>query len=530
MNFAETVFSGEELKQVCYKLASQSINDIWRFGKPADALSMQTGLIRTETVEQHKARFITDPVDAASYHLMYNFPTWKGFQERQIRERINALIASGFGNRGLLQTYRTAYFKRKHLTRRVHGHVGKHNKYVDYTTHPWFATRILAPVVQAIRKEPMLELKNFGVWDKTTNHRGHKGYRNYDFIPYRDYKIPEISELLPYTRGVVILGYSRLAIEERAHRMNAFKHWFGDVKKNLCYIVPRNPRKVEAALKLFKKLGFYVVDTTERQKWDPAPEIIAAEKALNPPAPKKKKLSGYLCLAALGTELSLEKLFDEEAVRIDKPEFVVRISPATQTLKNFGSDHYFGNQASMRAIVRMFGSRGGVVSMEKAVKNAYDEGASSLNQFMAAELLKLYKTNPEIESYYRNTRNHMSGDHDFYLNGEQDDLLKTIMMDDVLRSKFGLAPKWGQEAHDAILLYKSFDSRHDRDKFPEVKEIYDLIQSWVPHEPLKKLLKLIKNSQLVRFLETEEMRKTLSLLTEDRKKVARSLIMTALKG
>jgi hypothetical protein len=531
-NFVETVFSGEELKQVCYKLASQSINDIWRFGKPADALSMQAGLIRTETVEQHKPRFITDPVDAASYHLMYNFPTWKGFHEKQIRERINALIASGFGNRGLLQTYRTAYFKRKHLTRRVRGYQGLNDnkRYVDYSTHPWFATRILAPVVEAIRKEPLLDLKNFGVWDNTRYHRGPRGYREADFIPYKDYRIPGIDELLPYARGVVIIGHSRLAIEERAHRMSAMKHWFGDVRKNLCYIVPRNPRKLEAAIKLFSKLGFYVVDTTQRQSWDPAPEVIAAQKAMNPPLPKKKKLSGYLCLAGLGDSLNLNKLFDEEAARIDKPEFVVRISPATQVLKNFGDAHYFADCQSMQAIVRMYGERGGVVSMDKALKNAYDEGSLSLNQFIARELLNAYKNNPEIESHYRNSCDHMSGDHDYWLNTDKHDLLQSIIEDDVLRTKFGLALKHGQDARDFILLYKSFDSNHDRTKYPEIKEIHDLIESWVPHEPFKKLLKSIKESQLVRFLDTKQLRTNLGLLAEDRKKVARSLIMTALKG
>jgi hypothetical protein len=314
--------------------------------------------------------------------------------------------------------------------------------------------------------------------------------------------------------------------------MPAMKHWFGSPLKSVCYIVPRNPKRVAAAISFFERMGFYVVDTTARQKWDPTPEEVAEEKAKAGPAPKKKpKLEGFLCLSSLLPDEDMELLFSEAADRIEKPEFVVRIGINSTKVKHFGRDFYFTDRGTRAAFVRRYGARGAIVGntiQEKALK---DIGAKDHLDFLTEQLLEAFKTKPEIESFYRNTvaHNHKRKGDKFDLWGREG-FFNAIMRDDMLRRKYGLPKKWSRETLDYIKLAKQFTTQGERVKWPAVDAMHNLIESWTASPELLALVDSLRCSRLLGFLDPDQFEVSLSTQTEEHKKVLRTMLMTALKG
>jgi hypothetical protein len=520
-NFVNTAIKETgQLKQVCYKMDADSVTDIFRFQKPVDAMSTSQGLLSKRLAESNKAKYITEASDAAAHLLLYNYPSWKGFHERSIKLRLQALIESGFGHRALLRSFRRQLFQ-KNPPKDRRGNP-KHN---------WFARKVIWPIIREMRDEPLLSVRNFGIWDDYRFDTSRSGYssRSSDFIQPQHYKRQDLDELLPFCRGVVALGHSRAALDVRLHRMPAIKHWFGERRKILAYLVPRNPKKVEAALSFFQRMGYYVVDTTARQKWDAAEELERAEeKAAQPPKPKKKKLEGYAMLSNLTTELLVGQLYAEDGNRIEKPEFIVRIHPSAEHVKGF-DNCYFTDKVAMRRILRRFGDRGGVVAMTPQLDKAIEEGAADIVPWVADRLLEAYQTIPEIEEFYRNQVEH-SHKSEHRLDGNQENIFEAILGDEVLRQKWGLCTKPTQIVRDYVGLFGEYDNRSSLSSYPSAQAIKDLIKTWEPNAKVTALAKAIQNSELIDYLSLDRFIVSLKHLPEDRKKVARSLIMTVLKG
>jgi hypothetical protein len=517
-DFQQKAYKNHELRYEMFKLDKQAINDTWLLGRPKDLLTFKEETTCSESIQQNTEPYITDVKNAAGHVLLNHYPKNDGYMPKIINERLKSLIQGGFGKQGLLQSYRAElnrYNKRGVKDR--------------YKRSSWFSRRLIAPVLEAIKDQPMLDAKNFGVWDDNQHSRGIRTTRGSTFITHKNYMPPNLNDCLSYARGIVIIGHSRLTINERAHRMPAMNHWYGRPERCLVYLVSRSAEKVRVANMFFHDLGFVVVDTTTEMPWDETEkEEKSAEKVEYQAAPKKKKLEGYAALTNINAGHDMEKLYAEDGGRIMQPEFVVRLSPALQTLKEL-EQNYFNTSGEINAVIRLFGSRGAAVPSQVAYDKLITAGTMKILPFVIQEICEAYKTLPEIENYYRHSIEHLYRHTKYQLDHDEANFFKAIQKDAVLGKKFDImytAPLSVLDYKiiaDSLLLYGTR-------LYPELAELEKLIKSWTPNASIESLVAKLQNNETLSFLNGGNFTYQFRNAPEEIKKSARAMILLALKG
>ena len=517
-NFQQKAYKNHELQYEMLKLDKQSINDTWIIGKPKDLLTFKEETTCPESIQQNTKPYITDVKNAAGHILLNRYPKNDGYMPKIINERLRSLIQGGFGKRGLLQSYRAELNRYR-----------KRGKKDRYKRSSWFSRKLIAPVLEAIKNQPLLDSKNFGVWDDNQNSRGVRTVRGTNFITYKNYIPPNLLECLQFTRGIVIIGHSRLTINDRAHRMPAMNHWYGRPEQCLVYLVSRSAEKMRVANMFFRDLGFVVVDTTIEMPWDEVEkENKSAEKVEREAAPKKKKLEGYSALSNINEAQELEKLYAEDSGRVMQPEFVVRLSPALQTLKEL-EPNYFNCSAEINSLIRLFGSRGAAVPSQIAYDKLIASGAMKLLPFVIEQLCDAYKTKPEIEEYYRHSVEHQYRHTQYQMSGEERMFFSMIQKDTVLGKKYEVfyAPSLDvldyKQLADSLMLYGTRT-------YPELAELEKLIKSWRPNAAITALVAKLQNNEGLEYLNHNKFTYHFRSLPEESKKSVRAMLLLALKG
>lgn len=528
-----------KIEQVVFSLNSQMIQSLGPMSPPSKLLSTESKLVEPTALPGNDTRpYIPNLMELGATYMRRNYPEFPGFREADLRERLDTLIESQLGQTRLMQSYR------RELQRRYMYH-GK-RKLSETKKWNWdrksnFVHRkIFWPIMREFQRAGLeSRLPNLFVYEGTeyTRRPGTKpgvrgAYGNWATLTlFKHFEMPTLLATMPFLRGLVIVAHNRTDIETRVKNFPAVKHWFGDPKMCVACIIPRNNKKATAqeAIAVFEKMGLYVLDLTRFHSWEEHLQVEHEEKITErraaAPKAKKKKLAGYPKLSqALHVsrhDLDSDRLYDEDAERLEKPEFVVSV-PYKETLDSIGG---WEHKASI-AIARSFGDRGVVVRnvLQEAKVLEQHPDAKPLLPWVLDQVLAEYQTNPKIEEYYRN-----SVKFSFNENPNTRQIVAMIRRDEKLRKKFKLPANLDQRTRDCITIFESKNSRHSSHQ--QIREIIKLREAWKPSPELEALLKILRGCTFTDMVQLDQISRCLKLdLESNRRSIAREILLLVLKG
>jgi hypothetical protein len=413
--------------------------------------------------------YLNDYDEMARYYLSQNYPESKSFRGQEILIRLQALIDSNFGNRGLNQSFKAALMKAKSE---------------PFASTDWFHRNVFAPIIRKMQTKEHLDPKRLFVHGEKLKKRYNE--REQKFIPIKEWPKKTFRELMPFLRNIVIIGYTRTAVDERAPWFPVIRHWMGSVQEgSLFYQAPRNPVKVKAARDFFEGLGMTVIDLTVRHKWEPEEEKAPVIRIST--GPKKK---GLPCLSALLVDgnIQTDRLWVDDCPRIIKPEFFVQLSSQMNNTDAFLAE-YLGKRETL-AVVRLFGTKGAAVANKVQIEKYLQMGAKSLREYLPQKILDEFQNNPEIEIEYRNS---LAG-HDLYHYDFRDEI-NAIYSDAELRAHFKLKPKCSERVADFKSLFDLYiDGK--RNTNPIDQKIRDLRKTWELSSEAKALGALLQKRRM----------------------------------
>jgi hypothetical protein len=506
-----------QLERVSQEMFTDAIAKTWMIGTPKDIFFRDKQVPYIDKAGIQPKTHIADFDELGRQYLLRTYPHFSGFEHKDLKMRLDALIQSGFGNRGLIQSFKAELLN------------SQARKRIDYSN--WFHKRLVKLALRGTNESKAITVDRLYVYSKVVKITKHGSEREtIDWQQVSKWSPPSMSSLLPFLRNIIVLSHTRSEIQlDRISSFPIMKYWLGPSQDLLWYAVPRNPDKAQLARDHFTKLGFHIIDLTKVQSWEHEDIVKPAVKQIY-----KAKKKGIVCLSAalspLGEFMS-SLLWEDEATRIEKPDFIIQMSSQTDN-RNRLPDSYHMDATASGAIVRMYGTRCGVVQNKIQKQKIIDGGAMELKPWLAKQLLTEFKSRPVIEAHYRQSVAHRDDHWEFHY-GDRNKIYKVCRLDTELRKKFNLVDPLPQDEKDIIAIFEDF-SRWERNDHPELKEIDKLIESWSISPAADALVKKIYASKLIPILDYNDIVSALTgtgtHYTAHHKEKIREILLIALEG
>lgn len=498
-----------DLSRKSVPVAAESISRVWINNRPEvlfDSRSAIPNLKSKDGKEINPQTLISDFGDLSRKHLGYHYPQHKKFRVKDLTLRVDALIESGFDRMGLARSFRTEMLRHE----RLKDHWGR-----DRREFTWFPKKLVWPLIRDMAKEPLL------IADQLLVYAGERSERNSTvpvMHPAKGYNPAGTWPCLPFLRGHIILSHNRSDVLDRAGSFPVMRNWLGEVKDSLVYIVPRNAAKIEAARDFFSKKGFHLVDLTEWQKWETAP--VKQVRA----SPRKKLKKGVALLSSILNqgELVADRAYGEDVERTEKPEFIVKIPARTGDVNIAGL-----GAAASKAIVRLYGDKGGIVANDLQAEKLRAQGISDFEPWLLAKIKDELTGNKAIEEHHTfDIVRHLPsswGQRDIWYMG------KIVTEDDELRKHFKFPAKLPARDKDTLDIADAMIGNFYEHRYPDIKEIRKLMKEVKLHPIASSIRQKIQDNAILRILETDDLYSQI-LHNPTLQKRLRKLVLHVLEG
>lgn len=480
-----------EKRNQCFDCETQKLNDegiekSFLNLNPQAVLSTTKRLVGVSAHSQPEGD-LKDFNQIARATAIGHYPSSLGFRKKDILSRLRALIESGYGNRGKIQSFLKAYTSKK----------------PHYRGSPdWFKRHIVAPLVRDMATDKSLSATRLIVYGTHEGTRTQARFRDtgYMFTEALKFRKNNLEDYLPFLRNHIILAYNRTDVEERASEFPEMKFWLGSVKDSLVYMVQRSDTRVEAARAFFAAQGFLVLDMTKRQKWESEPVSALKKEARK----YKTRAKGIPVLSSVLPTLSgristnLAKL--EDTARIENPEFIIKLNNRDD--KNYIAD--LPVQES-KDVVKLFGSVGGVVVNESQSEKYRDLGAKNFEPWLLDKVITEIQTNTRILSHLSVSLKRVE-DRCSYATTQ---VLRAIEDDNVLSSYYGINSTLADTDRAYLRLWEMLDRKYKYISNVDVVALRKKISEVPISENLLKLTVAIKSSVLVEIIDCSGYQKLL---------------------
>lgn len=505
-----------EFTAECKRLAEESIPNTFLVSRPEKLLTnfdKYTGFFDSGT----KLGYVNDLNQVAGHYTQNSYNHRNGSKEYEILARLDALIESGYGNRGRLQTFRAEIIE-------YQARVKAHKSYRGYRDHwkpaPWFYRRISHPILKALENLPE------GGGKARLFFHGQDGarYNAPGFIELGGKKtLPlPIERCLKLLRNFVILSYNRTDVTDRAPSFPAMKNWFGHTMDSLVVIVPRRADKAKVAKEALEKLGYYVIDCTQAQKWEHEEVIIPVSRDY----PKAKPKKGIPVLDQIRNKdgvVDTSLIWNEDLTRTFTPEFVVKI-----TDRNGKATIGDTTPAFTKAVLNLFGSKGGIVVTAAQEKKYTEKGAKEFNTYL------LEKTSHQIMNN-KNIQNRLSSTPDYHKlwsaweHRARSELMRLIVKSPYLASVYGLDAPLNQEEEQYLKIWDYCMGEYIIKREQLFVDTHKFIKDLAPNPNIQILKdKIDASGSKAEFLEISLMESCKDNTTHH--KLISSLVKTVLEG
>lgn len=514
------VLSNGKLELESNKLIVERVKEIWTEKTIMDLFDPTQKIpgLQRKLDTENKA-YLSDFQDFVKRYAYNSYPNYKGFYKKDLELRFKSMIDNNFGNKGLIQSFRSELFKEMKIEKKA--------KWGQKYNSNWFHRRIIWPLMRKMTPESGLKISKLMIYGEA---KGNRHWKSVDFYMATKVEKRKMIQWLPYLRNIVILSFNRIDVKDRAPSFPELKEKLGSINETLVYVTPRAPAKVAEARKFFSDLGMTVIDLTVAQEWEPKTATAPIQNIYATPyKPRKKGLPLLSEIMDKNGAISTELAFEDEAKRIENFEFVVKFGARN----NKDSLTEFNTQTT-KLFVSMFGSKGGIIANENQLKSYEKKGIPNHIDYSLAKILDQFKTNPRIREYLAFDYTRMHGAEYNYdsVDYKYGAYFRSVFSDKDLVDYFELKNNLTQEDKNYIRLRQLYDDQYigkytsyDTEMMKEIKEI-------PLDQKIKDLYKKISKSRLIGTLDKShvELIMTGVSYTKKEKETVRDILLTAIEG
>lgn len=364
--------SNANLEKGCCELLNESIKKSAKEKKLIDIFDPKEKIPGLSAVMLGKTFLVDFPQFVRQYASRY--PTFPNFRKKDLLARLQALIDIGYGDRGLIQTYRSELIK------------GWKRK--GYQS-PWFHRQVIYPLKKALHDhEELAEDKLYIFGDG----KDAKGYSQSDMlVPIKRFEHYGILSCLPFLRNVVILTHNRQSVLDRASQFPIMKETLGTTENCLVYLVARSVKKVNAARSFFEAKGYTLIDLTKIHPWE-AQHLSEPVKVAKAAKPKRMGLPILSQIMDKHGAISTVIAQSSDAQVIGSPEFVIKIAAKNDlaALPDLTFD-------TSKWVIKNWGDKGGIVVNVNQEEKYISAGSKSFHDYMMQKILDQFQNNQRIK-------------------------------------------------------------------------------------------------------------------------------------
>lgn len=429
---------------------------------------------------------ITNIVEFADYYLRYKEKISDKIRAKMAVQRVEMMMARGSRQPHFLKRY-------LRIMKKTNGGLGRSGE--------MFAKEIMRPLLRHVTKHEVLDHKKLSIVQPY--HR----LQRYSWADYQGFT-PDNREFLKLLQGVVIVTHNKLAYEEDWNTVTGLKDTIPNDQLRMVYVAPRTKGHKEAAVELFTKLGYEVIDFATMLDESRAKDYVTKPR-FKSVAPARPKNVGLVLLSenlgSGGRHFSINDHLREGAPRSENYEYVMKPESLSGMYKRFFP---WGDNMA-KEIALLFGSKVGVcVSEPQLLSQKKKLGKKDAILHIAEVIAQKVLTSTGIRTYVENRLGLWNAHHQFST------LLEITHHSTVLKKNFGL-PDIGAE--DDLIYYQIYESmvsnlRYYRSTPPQngtwERIIYDVkeeVSKWTAAPVYAALADRMKNSAGLAYLNLSDM-------------------------
>lgn len=462
--------------------------------------------------------YIFDLGKSAKNFLTHRYPDDRKFFMNDMGYRLKKLIESGSLDRGLMQKLRKAFLSReddKYFSGCVDGR--------DFLKK-WWLTNIYAPVAApmvaaGLEKDRLLAIH------QERNYGGHGWGTGIDHVAARHYWCGSMLGYIGFARKIVVITHSKKDIHERISYYEEYSKLAGTNHSFLAYVVPRIPKKVDAAREFFATLKDHMIlDLT-----------LKIEKAAPIRAVAVAKKTGFPMLAACTGSNSHNgsKRFCQVTSRSKNTAYVEK--PQFTTCLYSRSDKYNDKtrlpnltEKQSQFLLKHFGDVGAVTVSSVQQETLAKKGIVPAEVFLREKVLHTMLHDKEIKAYLS-----FSPDAAYDYAGSagvEEEYVDMFIKSKLLCEKLKIMPVLDQFRMDVLDMWAS-NSQYTKSTDPVIKAGVEKIESVVAHRVVKSLIdKIAKNYELFQLLEVDSVVEALGSRSEEVRERTATFILKILKS
>lgn len=430
---------------------------------------------------------ITNMIELADYYLRYKEKLSDKIKWKLEQQRVDILLKAGARHAHKLKRYR-----RMSKT----GYAGIE-----------FKQQIMRPLLRHVAKHEVLNHK--ALYVVQPSHR----VQRFGWSDYGKYT-PDNRNFLKHLQGVVIVTHNKLAYEEDWNHLTKLQKLVPHDQERVVYVAPRTKGHKEAAVELFTKLGYYVIDYATILDEYRAENYTPSEKLVQLPithTPRPRNQGLVLLshnLNAKHKNFSFTKHMEEGAPRSTNYKYVLK--PTDLSYKHGYSKKFFpwGNDLAAE-IVLLFGSQIGVCINDPQLESQKKKGKEDGLMFIAKSVADKVLTSPGIRAYVENQKGLQKRHSNF------DTVLEMAEHSTVLHTAFGLSKVVHPE--DDLIYYRIYEIMSNRmdyyvknrpadgDWQQPIWDAYQVVKTWTAAPAYTALNELVENSEGLKFLDLYDM-------------------------
>lgn len=510
----------KELEEKCFALLKECIAKTWTDGQAGLLLTSDNKIPGLRERAGEITPLISNFDQMVKHYSVAKYPSFSGFRRKDILERLDTLIQNGFGNKGKIQSFRKEYDTKGNINT------------------PWFQRVIVQPLLKKVEAEEGLNIdklfiygktvtRNRHGWDEAVTRRTRDGVSSdITFCPPSKFSNRTLEEYLPFLRNIVIIGYNRDAVEDRAPAFPIMREKLGGIVDTFVYLTPRHTEKAAKAVKFFTDAGFTVIDLTIAQPWEHK-DVIAVER-VEVRKPRKKglpKLNELLSNRGIRPELMKQ---NEEIKRVEIPEYVIKISG--NGMDSSELKHLDG--ASQIYFATMYGDKGGVAVNENQKDRFLKLGSKPVVPWMFEKLTLEVQTNPAIQMHYAASFEKLADHVRQSIIYDNQQLLQVIIDTPELGQLFGIKMNKKDEDRQLLHILENLRNGYAYRREPEMIKINEIIKNIPADQNVAKLAGKFVTSKVIKILSPSTIRSlfTTETTTAEQKGSVIDILMYALEG
>jgi hypothetical protein len=507
-----SLFDGSEIHEVSKLFVEELIDKSFLMSTPKDLFVFGDKLPNINLLPGKTTNFLFDAASVAEHRIRGPYPS--DLRVTDFIARLKALKKAGFGRKQIIESF-LRYYKQS-----PDGDTFGHRSSLWPHKPSWFFKHYLWPIIKKMQ-EAKLDYKRLYICGKTYGKYGH--VNGTGLTEALKWPRPTHEMTLPFLRDIIILGYSKFDLD-RVGNFPVIKNWLGSAERGaLYYRVPRTSKNVQKIRDTFKAIGMTVIDLTIAHPWEPKTITAPIPKA----APTVKRIPGIPKLSAskrLDGSFSIHKAYEKDTPRIEKPEFILVMSPRKDDTSCF--HHFSADRAA--AVIRLFGDQGGIVRNTDHAASYTKLGAKLIDDYVKEKVLEEFKTNKLLELAYTASVDHP----DLRMNYGLESLTSTLITDTIIRKKFKIPDPPAQREQDFLRIWDGYSYYEYRDG--PLKEIKKIIDGWKLNPELQKFADLLSKNKLMSIFSVSNLSQIFSGSPTPEKieqqKQVRAILFSVLKG